>query len=70
MDHCEFQDELGDILRKPEVIIRALSCIVQTLWQCQVIIEATVPIIICHLDKKLRQTCTNKSFSSKRKKEI
>ena len=46
MDHCEFQDELGDILRKPEVIIRALSCIVQILWQCQVIIEATVPIFV------------------------
>ena len=39
-DLCEFQDELGDILRKTEVKFVSLSCIVQTLWQCQVIIEA------------------------------
>ena len=35
-DPCEFQDELGDILRKTEV---SFVCIVQTLWQCQVITQ-------------------------------
>ena len=45
-DPCEFQDELGDILRKTEVSFVSLSCILQTLWQCQVIIEATVPSFV------------------------
>ena len=46
MDPCEFQDELGDILRKTEVSFVYLSCTVQTLWQFQVIIEETVPIFV------------------------
>ena len=45
-DRCEFQDEVGDILRKTEVSFVSLSCILQTLWQCQVIIEATVPSFV------------------------
>ena len=49
---CEFQDELGDILRKTEVSFVSLSCIVQTLWQCQVIIQVTVPIFVMEADKK------------------
>ena len=47
-DPCEFQDELGDILRKTEVIF---VCIVQTLWQWQFIFQAKVPIIIVEADK-------------------
>ena len=27
----------------------SLSCIVQTLWQCQVIIEATVPVFVIYI---------------------
>ena len=42
----KFQDELGDVLRKTEVSFESLSCIVQKLWQCQVRIEATVPIFV------------------------
>ena len=43
---------LGDILRKTEVRFVSLSCIVQTLWdlcQCQVIIEATVPLFVIEI---------------------
>ena len=36
------QDELGDILNK----FCVLSCIVQALWQCQDVIEATIPIFV------------------------
>ena len=46
MDACELQDQLDDIIRKSEVHFVSLSCIVQTLWQCQVIIEATVPLFV------------------------
>ena len=35
---------MGDIIRKTEVSFLSLSCSVQTLWQSQVIIEATLPI--------------------------
>ena len=35
-----------DILRKTEVSLVSLSCMVQTLRQCQVRIEATVPIFV------------------------
>ena len=43
---CEFKDELGDILRITEVSFVSLSCVVQTLWQCQDVIEATTPIFV------------------------
>ena len=39
-------DELDDILRKTKVSLVSLLCIVQTLWQCLVIIEATVPLFV------------------------
>ena len=47
-DSCEIQDELGDILRKTEV---SFVCIMQTLWQCQVIFLATVPIFVIRFKK-------------------
>ena len=45
-DPREFQDDLCDILRKTEVSFVSVSCIVQILWQYQVIIEKTVPIFV------------------------
>ena len=33
----------------------SLSCIVQTLWQCQVIIEATVPIFVIKMEADMQQ---------------
>ena len=39
-------NSLGDVLRKTEVSFVSVSCIVPTLWQCQVRIEATIPIFV------------------------
>ena len=50
------------ILRKIEVSFVSLSCIVQTLWLCQVRIEATVPMF--DLQNGGRQV-TEKAFTSK-----
>ena len=39
----------------------SLSCIVQTLWQCQVRIEATVPMFVIYIKNGGRQV-TEKVF--------
>ena len=52
---------MDDIIRKSEVSFVSLSCIVQTLWQCQVRIEVTVPISRLDLKNEDRQV-TEKVF--------
>ena len=44
------------------VLKLCLSCIVQTLWQCQVRIEATVPIFVVYIKKKRGRQVTEKNI--------
>ena len=53
---------MGDILRKTEV---SFVCILQTLWQCQVRIETTVPMFVIIRLKKGGRQVTEKPFASK-----
>ena len=53
---------MGDILRKTEV---NFVCIVQTLWQCHVRIEATGPMFVIIRLKKGGRQVTEKPFTSK-----
>ena len=43
-------------------ILVNLCCIVQTLWQCQDVIEATIPIFVINIKKKWRQTSNRKTI--------